>query len=536
MSMYVIYPADELVQSILADEYSVTSKRSLPSPIVPTLAYTDLPSNSNKSYSNEQEPAVTNTIVPAPQHNKSEENFQRRISIVVPLPRTPSSSTALSEAFPEPDIPPPLPPRTKKFKFPKKSASIKKSESEYLNKSNKNPHDPFTGIKTINLTSKLYTESSRRLHCSAFTTSTSTSTSSSPSVQLSSRKVVPTQPTVIIPSISFTSPTVISSNKELNEFSLISPHQSKIKKSIAPTTTTSINKILNWTTTRRDKVKPLEDCIENRNNSTTNSTKFKQSSAIVEVSGLNKPQVHLLSPQQQHQHQQSRESSINACSPSPSTSSSNKSNLPRFGRSKTVSPKPLRRFTFECIKEEAEEEERDDFLHFRNFHRQQSQRLIRPKTLIRRSNSSVENSDKKKLSTVEVVDVRKSFTPSPLSRRVVLTNKHLASVSSSVPNNKSDQMLKMASSNILNVLAGGGGGSGTSNSVGLSSSGLKDVLTTGSNSSGGISSSGVPGDSNSLKDLIHPSLNETLKSHNALQFKLVRIGKFFSNLFIQIQL
>lgn len=32
-------------------------------------------------------------------------------------------------------------------------------------------------------------------------------------------------------------------------------------------------------------------------------------------------------------------------------------------------------------------------------------------------------------------------------------------------------------------------------------------------------------DPTSLKDLLHPSLNETLKTHNALTFKLIRIGK-----------
>ena len=33
-------------------------------------------------------------------------------------------------------------------------------------------------------------------------------------------------------------------------------------------------------------------------------------------------------------------------------------------------------------------------------------------------------------------------------------------------------------------------------------------------------------DPSSFKDLLHPSLNETLKGHNALTFKLIRIGKF----------
>ncbi|CAG7831530.1 unnamed protein product [Allacma fusca] len=71
----------------------------------------------------------------------------------------------------------------------------------------------------------------------------------------------------------------------------------------------------------------------------------------------------------------------------------------------------------------------------------------------------------------------------------------------------------------------------SSSSVGRSSafnSKMNSILG-GSVGSGGIPSSGSQGanlvtDASSLKDLLHPSLNETLKSHNALTFKLIRIG------------
>lgn len=43
---------------------------------------------------------------------------------------------------------------------------------------------------------------------------------------------------------------------------------------------------------------------------------------------------------------------------------------------------------------------------------------------------------------------------------------------------------------------------------------------------GGGNSGNLVVDATSFKDCAHPSLNETLKSHNALSFKVIRVGKY----------
>lgn len=65
-------------------------------------------------------------------------------------------------------------------------------------------------------------------------------------------------------------------------------------------------------------------------------------------------------------------------------------------------------------------------------------------------------------------------------------------------------------------------------SPGVTSSKTNTMLGASQSNSGTMSNLPVTNlitDPSSLKDLLHPSLNETLKGHNALTFKLIRIGK-----------